>query len=729
MSLSGEVTMQTPSIPLGRTMLLVLAASGLVSASISAADELQVGIGLRVITPDPLLPISGGMGPTQPAREKRGELTARAIVLRMGSRAIAIVQLDVLGFPSVLGDRVRARVPRLPPANILIGATHTHSAPCCYALPDGSGGHTGHLQYIDAVCVKAAEAINEALDRMQPAQLRVATGEAQGRIAYNYYAPELYDRRMSVLQAVGANGLTLATLVNYAVHPEVLGPDSGILSPDLVGPLCERIESLGGGMAMFMNGAQGGMITADNRDVDRPPAADAARWRSKRTWDECVRIGHTMADEAMRIVRPAPLQASPSLFCVSTDVTLPVESDALWNVVVHSPLGYPRGRDRTVTTRINVVNLGNAQILTIPGEALPNIGYYLKRKMRGEHNLIFGLTNDAFGYILTKVDFQSFPRYDYVSRVSLGESTGEILIDRSLRLVERCPEPDRLQTGGVRARGGAARITIDGRLDDWSRVPIYQDPAGDPHDVVHKGRDDQPAVVDHPDVDLLEFRVTHDDENLYLLWRAAGQVGRSQTGSQGPPSKAAGRYYAIVAIDADQLEETGYWLHEGGYHPSSGGYDLNAEVEFFDGTLNTVCYLNHGVRDAAELQQALLDQSAGAHRSGLDGPYPAGFVRLSPGTYKQYTEWVYHADNRITFVRDAGPIVSGVAQAAVSEDGHSLEAAFPLKGFLINKQGQPVLARGSRINLSFSLEASGQLAPGGQWASDTAEPIRGYVLD
>ena len=61
--------------------------------------------------------------------------------------------------------------------------------------------------------------------------------------------------------------------------------------------------------------------------------------------------------------------------------------------------------------------------------------------MRGEHNLLFGLTNDAFGYILTKVDFQSFPRYDYVSRTSLGEMTGEILIERSLEFIEQCPKP------------------------------------------------------------------------------------------------------------------------------------------------------------------------------------------------------------------------------------------------------------------------------------------------
>ena len=66
--------------------------------------------------------------------------------------------------------------------------------------------------------------------------------------------------------------------------------------------------------------------------------------------------------------------------------------------------------------------------------------------MRGEHNLLFGLTNDAFGYILTKVDFQSFPRYDYVSRTSLGEMTGEILIENVLKLVNSSELPEHLSS-------------------------------------------------------------------------------------------------------------------------------------------------------------------------------------------------------------------------------------------------------------------------------------------
>ncbi len=115
----------------------------------------------------------------------------------------------------------------------------------------------------------------------------------------------------------------------------------------------------------------------------------------------------------------------------------------MWFIVVNSPLKYPHKDDRSITSRINLLNLGNAQILTIPGEALPNIGFYLKRKMHGKHHLLFGLTNDAFGYILTKVDFNSFPRYNYVSQTSLGEMTGEIYIEKALELVSKSPQPDK----------------------------------------------------------------------------------------------------------------------------------------------------------------------------------------------------------------------------------------------------------------------------------------------
>ena len=142
-----------------------------------------------------------------------------------------------------------------------------------------------------------AEAIHAALTNLQPVRLKIATGEAKGKIAYNYYAEQLYDPRCNVIQGLDASGKPIFTLVNYAIHPEVLGSEAGICSPDLVGPLYERLAEKGGGTGIFLNSAQGGMVTADNR---------LPGGREARTWEECQRIGRLLADEALRIVSDAP---------------------------------------------------------------------------------------------------------------------------------------------------------------------------------------------------------------------------------------------------------------------------------------------------------------------------------------------------------------------------------------------------------------------------------------
>ena len=418
------------SVPLLLLLLLGAAAGPGVRADFRAA------LAVRIITPDPLLPVSGGVGPSHPVTKKSGELTGRALVLAQGETRIAIVSVDALGFPSILGDRVRKEVPEIPGTNILIAATHTHSAPDFYGFP----GSSVDLKYLESVCHQIASAIQEANSRLQPVQVRIATGPARGKIAYNAYAEELYDPRCHVIQFCTPAGASVITLVNYAIHPEVLGSGQGILSPDLIGPLYDRLRAKGGGTGIFLNSAQGGMVTADCRTEHGTEA---------RTWEECVRIGNLLADEALRIVAEGDLDRDPELVCRSRTISFPVESPSLLAVLRSSPLGFRQAGEAAVSAQLNLINLGNAQILTIPGEALPNIGFYLKRKMRGTHNLLFGLTNDAYGYILTKEDWGSFKRYDYITRTSLGEQTGEILVRNCLELVQESPAPKGGREGGL----------------------------------------------------------------------------------------------------------------------------------------------------------------------------------------------------------------------------------------------------------------------------------------
>ncbi len=409
-------------IPATHFLLVAIALAG---GPAARAGELRAGIAVRVVTPDPLLPVSGGIGIPEPVSRKAGELTVRALVVGSGSTRVAWVSADFLGWPAVLGDRTRAKVKAVPADHILIGATHTHSAPDPYAFPDPNGRTGADLKYLDSVAARMAEAIEEAAAKLAPVTLKTATGPVRGRIAYNAYAEALFDPRCSVLQFADRAGRVLATFVNYAVHPEVLGPRAGVCSPDLVGPLYDRLAERGGGTGIFFNAALGGMVTADNRGENGG---------ERTTWEECQRIGRELADEALRLVEGAAGQAEPVLECRSSVVTFPVESSVLLAVLKGSPMGYRTDDQGRVTTRLNAVRLGDAHLLTVPGEALPNVGAYLKRHMRGKHNLLLGLTNDAFGYILAREDWGAFPRYEYISRTSLGESTAGIYTREALAL-------------------------------------------------------------------------------------------------------------------------------------------------------------------------------------------------------------------------------------------------------------------------------------------------------
>jgi hypothetical protein len=206
----------------------------------------------------------------------------------------------------------------------------------------------------------------------------------------------------------------------------------------MIGPLYQRIESTIGGVALFMNGAQGGMVTADTR---LEYGKEGQNQKEANTWEECIRIGELLADEAMRIVAKAPVLDKPILYCASREIEFPIDSELMRYILTHSPLKYEGKRENFISTRLNLLNIGPAQILTVPGEALPNVGYYVKRNMATKMPFLFGLTNDAFGYMLAKVDYNSFKRYEYVTRTSLGEMTAEIYMEQALQLVKDSPKP------------------------------------------------------------------------------------------------------------------------------------------------------------------------------------------------------------------------------------------------------------------------------------------------
>src|SRR2546428_4641788 len=108
-----------------KTKLLLLASFLAFLNQSAIAADFRAGIAVRVVTPDPLLRVSGGIGPGSPVTRKEGDLFVRALVIEQGDTRVAIASGDFLGFPSTLGNRVREKVKGIPPENILIGATHS----------------------------------------------------------------------------------------------------------------------------------------------------------------------------------------------------------------------------------------------------------------------------------------------------------------------------------------------------------------------------------------------------------------------------------------------------------------------------------------------------------------------------------------------------------------------------------------------------------------------------
>lgn len=268
-------------------------------------------------------------------------------------------------------------------------------------------------------------------------------------------------------------------------------------------------------------------------------------------------------------------------------------------------------------------------------------------------------------------------------------------------------------------------IVIDGNFDDWQDVPVaVADSPGDVHDTEPYNDGGMPSeFIDYSDVDLLEVKFANDGESLYGYMKATGTIGRT---SSKPPHEKEGRYYFIFTIDVDENDTTGYQLREGGYYPDSKGYDMNMEVEFYNGAFNTGHYLNHEFLTQYQLNTQGSEDLA------------AGIVRLAPGTYDYYSQWVMFDDSTYVEVVDKGPVYQGIIEIAISEDGHEAEMKAPFWGFLKTPEGVPIIDVDRHIIVSASLEASGELSeaaadagytPGSKsyWGSDTAEPFLYYV--
>jgi hypothetical protein len=394
-------------------------------AVVSAHADLTVAAGKVEITPSRPVYIAG-YGQNRKSTGVHDPLWARCIVLRNGNQTVALVSCDVIGIARFHNQKIRAMIKTVPTERILIGSTHTHSGPDTYGQWGPNVKTSGvDKEWMAEVYRKVAALVDETAAKTQPCLMMIGSVSGIEKASRNARVRQILDTELSAMRLVGKDGKTVATLVNYACHPEVLNNDQ--LTSDFPHWLRLRVEEKLGGVAVYMNGAQGGMVTADIQKEETYPKGEA--------WPEAERIGNLLGDKTLEALANAAPADDTAMTFQRSEFTVKMES-ALFKAFLSSGLlpGELVDGDQ-LTTEVARFTVGPAEFLTLPGEVLPNIGMFLKRNMSGKTKFLLGLTGDALGYILTPEDF-GLKLYEYESRVSVGPTMGRRMEETLLKLIE-----------------------------------------------------------------------------------------------------------------------------------------------------------------------------------------------------------------------------------------------------------------------------------------------------
>lgn len=156
---------------------------------------------------------------------------ARALVVSNGHETIGMEVVDQEGLFNVYADRIRAKVAAdgYHLDNVQISSTHDESAPDSLGLGGQDSVLSGTNEYfVNYLVQQSALAIERAYNAMRPAHIRYAEAQepANLRQCWSSY-PFIDNPLMPVLQAVGTDGRTIATLASVSQHTETLGFNGG----------------------------------------------------------------------------------------------------------------------------------------------------------------------------------------------------------------------------------------------------------------------------------------------------------------------------------------------------------------------------------------------------------------------------------------------------------------------------------------------------------------------
>ncbi len=383
---------------------------------------LRVGAAWMDITPKKNAWLAG-FDPFRRSKGVHDPITVQTIVLEKGGEKVALVVTDLLGLMKPEIEDVRDMLPEYRDDPVIVGATHVHSAPDTMGL--WGGVSDDYMEYIQqAIAITVREADMNAV----PARVKAGTGEIPDGAIKNIRITDMLDLRVEVLQFVSdEDDSAIATLVNYACHPEVLWNDNKLITSDFVHYLREGLAGRDAGVVVYFNGAQGAMIT--------PDVTVTHKNKEVHTFDEAQRITDIMLQGVNEAIDNAePVEPEPIKWAKS-EFLAPVDNDLFKKAHKLGLFKRMMYRSYRVYTETVALRIGEVIMVTMPGEARPDIGLRVKEATDSPHPFFLGITQDELGYIMPAEAFED-PLFTYEVSMSPGEKASEKIVKEAIGVVE-----------------------------------------------------------------------------------------------------------------------------------------------------------------------------------------------------------------------------------------------------------------------------------------------------
>jgi len=416
------------------SILLMILVGGVhdgVAQSVPTAPALRVGAGKVDVTP------SDGELPKN-SHGVLDRLYARAIVLDNGLASAALITVDAGAIPDAVWQAVTRQIETelgIPTANVLLTATHTHSA----------GGQRGP-EYPR----KIVESVRLAKEKLVPARVGYGTGTSYINVNRQIIDPSTHrwwegpnregpsDKTVAVLKFERLSGEPIAVYYNYAVHAVIAGQLDQV-SADIPGAASSYVEDSFDGriVALWSSGAAG-----DQNPIYYQQTYDLREIRTKDYARRGIDIGNAMPPGGEGLNRGDPtvarlmnqqrqMVASMGQFLgeevlhVMRGAERTETSVPLWGG--YSTIRCP-GRERTnagragsegeykdgapVEMRLGLLRVGDVMIGAVNAEVFNPIAQRLKRESPFKATMLATLTNGAArsGYI---PDDASFGKYTF----------------------------------------------------------------------------------------------------------------------------------------------------------------------------------------------------------------------------------------------------------------------------------------------------------------------------